>query len=124
MGLRRTLVLATSVFVAMLAVIPTAEAAPTHTAEVFICDGEETTIFTAGRNGWVEGVVKYHAVSFSLEGTFTPTGGEPQPVSETKVWGGGMDLGDPDAITCTADISEQSDEGLFEGRIEVIAVPA
>jgi hypothetical protein len=123
MRLRRLLVLA-SVFAATLGVVPMAQAAPTHTAEVFICDGEETTIFTAGRNGWVEGVVKYHAVSFSIEGTFTPTGGEPQPISETKVWGGGKDLDDPDAITCTADVSEQSEEGVFEAQLEVIAVPA
>jgi hypothetical protein len=122
MGRRRLLVAATGVFVATLGVVPTAEAAPTHTAEVFVCDGEETTIFTAGRNGWVDGV-QYHAVLFSFEGTFTPTGGEPEPFSETKVWGGGKDLGDPDAITCTADVSEQSDEGLFEAQFEVIAVP-
>jgi hypothetical protein len=116
-------VVATGVLVATLGVVPGAAAVPTHTAEVFVCDGEETTIFTAGRNGWVDDV-QYHAVLFSSEGTFTPTGGEPQQFSETKVWGGGKDLGDPDAITCTADVSEQSDEGLFEAHFEVIAVPA
>lgn len=123
MKLRNALVVAMGVFVATLGPFSTAQAAPSHTAEVFICDGVETTIFTAGRNGWVDGV-KYQAVSFSIEGTFTPTGGEPQPVTVTKVWAGGKDLGDPAAITCTADVSEQSDEGLFEAQIEVIAVPA
>jgi hypothetical protein len=119
----RKVLVAAGVFLATLGVVSTAQAAPTHTAEVFVCDGEETTIFTAGRNGWVDGV-KYQAVSFSIEGTFTPSGGEPQPFSETKVWGGGKDLGDPSAITCTADVSEESDEGVFEAHIEVIAVPA
>jgi hypothetical protein len=123
MKLRNALMLTTGVFVATLEPFSTAQAAPSHTAEVFICDGEETTIFTAGRNGWVDDV-KYQAVSFSIEGTFTPTGGEPQPFTDTKVWAGGKDLGDPDALTCTADISEQSDEGLFEAHLEVIAVPA
>ena len=42
-----------------------------QTAEVFVCDGGETTIFTAGRNGWIDGV-KYQAVSSSVEGTLTP----------------------------------------------------
>ena len=55
-------------------------------AEEWVCGGEDTTIFTAGRNGWVDGV-HYHAVSFSIEGTFTPTGGEPEPFSESKTWG-------------------------------------
>ena len=119
----RKMLVATGIFVATMGVVSTAEAAPTHTAEVFICDGEETTIFTAGRNGWVDGV-KYHAVSFSVEGMFTPNVGDPEPFNETKVWGGGKDLGDPDAITCTADVSEESDEGLFEAHFEVIAVPA
>jgi hypothetical protein len=119
----RKILVAAGVIVGALGIVSTAGADPTHTPEVFVCDGEETTIFTAGRNGWIDGV-KYHAVSFSLEGTFTPTGGEPQPVTETKVWGGGKDLGRPDAITCTADVTEESDEGLFEAHIEVIAVPA
>jgi hypothetical protein len=119
----RKVLVAAGVCVVTMGVVSTADAAPTHTAEVFVCDGEETTIFTAGRNGWVDGV-KYQAVSFSIEGTFTPTDGEPQPVSETKVWGGGKDLGNADAITCTAEVSEQSDDGVFEAVIEVIAVPA
>jgi hypothetical protein len=118
----RKVLIAAGVCVATMGLVSTAYAAPTHTAEVFVCDGEETTIFTAGRNGWVDGV-KYQAVSFSIEGTFTPTDGDPQPVSETKVWAGGKDLGDPDAITCTADVFEEGDEGVFEAVIEVIAVP-
>ena len=85
MELRRVSAVAAGVFVATLGVVPTAAADPGHTAEEFVCDGAATTIFTAGRNGWIDGV-KYHAVSFSIEGTFTPTGGEPQPVSDTKVW--------------------------------------
>jgi hypothetical protein len=30
--------------------------------EEFVCDGEDTLIVTAGRNGWIDGV-KYHAGS-------------------------------------------------------------
>jgi hypothetical protein len=121
----RKMLLAAGVCLATMGVVASrADADPTHTAEVFVCDGEETTIFTAGRNGWVDGVIKYHAVSFSFEGTFTPTNGDPEPVSETKVWGGGKDLGNPDAITCTAEVSEQTVDGVFEAVIEVIAVPA
>ena len=119
----RKLLVAAGMFVATVGVVSTAQAAPTQTAEVFICDGGETTIFTAGRNGWIDGV-KYQAVSSSVEGTLTPPGGEPEPVNETKVWGGGKELGNPDAITCTAEVSAATEDGLLEIQIEVIAVPA
>ena len=36
--------------------------------EAFVCDGEDTLIVTAGRNGWIDDT-KYHAVTFSIEGT-------------------------------------------------------
>jgi hypothetical protein len=119
----RKVLVATGVLVATLGVVSTAHADPGQTAEEFVCDGEETTIFTAGRNGWIDGV-KYQAVSFSFQGTLTPPEGDPEPIDDTKVWGGGKELGSPDAITCTAEINAQTDEGLLEARIEVIAVPA
>jgi hypothetical protein len=90
--------------------------------ETFVCDGADTLIVTAGRNGWIDDT-KYHAVTFSIEGTFTPTGGTPQPFSESKTWAGGKDANSPDLITCTADVSETDGTGTFEAHIEVTAVP-
>jgi len=90
--------------------------------EMFVCDGEDTLIVTAGRNGWIDDT-KYHAVTFSIEGTFTPTGGTPQPFSESKTWAGGKDANSPDLITCTADVSEIDETGTFEAHVEVTAVP-
>ena len=55
--------------------------------EAFVCDGEDTLIVTAGRNGWIDDT-KYHAVTFSIEGSFTPTGGTPEPFSDSKTWAG------------------------------------
>ena len=80
------------------------------------------TIFTAGRNGWI-GDTHYLAVQFTLEGTFTPTGGTPEPVEETQTWGNGRGLDNPDAITCTATFEESDDDGTFVADAEVIAVP-
>ena len=90
--------------------------------EMFVCDGEDTLIVTAGRNGWI-GDAKYHAVTFSVEGTFTPVGGTPEPFSESKTWAGGKDADSPDLVTCTADVSETDETGTFEAHIEVTAVP-
>ena len=94
-----------------------------RTPEEWVCDGEDTQIVTAGRNGWVD-ETKYHAVTFSAEGSFTPTGGAPQPFSDTKTWAGGKDANSPDLITCTADFSETDETGTFEAHFEVTAVPA
>jgi hypothetical protein len=90
--------------------------------EMFVCDGEDTLIVTAGRNGWIDGT-QYHAVTFSIEGSFTPTGGTPEPFSEFKTWAGGMDANSPDLITCTADVSETDETGTFAAHFEVTAVP-
>jgi hypothetical protein len=90
--------------------------------EVFDCGGEETMIVTAGRNGWIDGV-KYHAVTFSVEGTFTPVGGEPVPISEFKTWAGGKDADSPDLITCTSDFTETDETGTVEATFTVTAVP-
>jgi hypothetical protein len=92
------------------------------TPEAFVCDGEDTLIVTAGRNGWIDGV-KYHAVTFSVEGTFTPTGGTAEPFSESKTWAGGKDANRPGLITCTADVSETDETGTFEATFTVTAVP-
>ena len=90
--------------------------------EEFVCDGQDTLIVTAGRNGWIDDT-KYHAVTFSVEGTFTPTGGTPEPFSESKTWAGGKDANSPDLITCTSDVSETDETGTFEAHFEVTAVP-
>jgi hypothetical protein len=90
--------------------------------EAFVCDGEDTLIVTAGRNGWIDDT-KYHAVTFSIEGSFTPTGGTPEPFSEFKTWAGGKDTSSPDLITCTSDVSETDETGTFEANFEVTAVP-
>ena len=90
--------------------------------EAFVCDGADTLIVTAGRNGWI-GDTKYHAVTFSIEGTFTPTGGTPEPFSESKTWAGGQDASSPDLITCTSDFSETDDTGTVEAHVEITAVP-
>jgi hypothetical protein len=94
-----------------------------RTPEEWVCDGEDTQIVTAGRNGWVD-ETKYHAVTFSAEGTFTPTGGTPEPFSDTKTWAGGKDANSPDLITCTSDVSGTDETGTFEAHFEVTAVPA
>jgi hypothetical protein len=91
--------------------------------EAFVCDGEDTLIVTAGRNGWIDDT-KYHAVTFSIEGTFTPIGGTPQPFSESKIWAGGKDANSPDLITCTSDFSETDETGTVEAHVEITAVPA
>jgi hypothetical protein len=90
--------------------------------EAFVCDGEDTLIVTAGRNGWIDDT-KYHAVTFSIEGTFTPTGGTPEPFTESKTWAGGKDANSPDLITCTSDFSETDDTGTVEAHVEITAVP-
>jgi hypothetical protein len=90
--------------------------------EAFVCDGEDVEIVTAGRNGWIDDA-RYKAVTFSIEGTFTPTGGTPQPVSESKTWAGGKDVNSPDLVTCTVDFSETDETGTFEAHVEITAVP-
>ena len=100
-----------------------ADAAPQQRApEKWVCDGADTLIVTAGRNGWIDDT-KYHAVSFTIEGSFTPTGGAPEPFSESKTWAGGRDASSADLITCTADVSETDETGTFEAHFEVTAVP-
>ena len=90
--------------------------------EMFVCDGEDTLIVTAGRNGWIDDT-KYHAVTFSIEGTFTPVGGTPEPFSESKTWANGKDANSPDLVTCTQDISETDETGTFEAHLVITAVP-
>ena len=68
--------------------------------------------------------MKYHAVTFSIEGTFTPVGGTPEPVSDSKTWAGGKDANSHDLITCTSDFTETDETGTVEGSIEITAVPA
>ena len=104
-----------------VATASTAGAIPDHKMpEVWNCGGQTTLIFTAGRNGWVNGV-HYHAVEFSVAGTFTPTGGAPEPVSFGKTWAGGRS--GPGAITCTQQINETDADGTFVGNAQVTAIP-
>jgi hypothetical protein len=104
--MRKALIAGAVATVGMIGTGGVAAADPTHTAEEFVCNGEDFTIFTAGRNGWVDGV-KYQAVMFTIEGP---------DFSDVKVWGGGKDLNNPDAITCVAEA-----EGV---TVTVLAVPA
>jgi hypothetical protein len=102
--------------------VPAAAQPQQRSPEEWVCDGEDTLIVTAGRNGWIDDT-KYHAVTFSVEGTFTPTGGTPEPFSESKTWAAGKDANSPDLITCTSDVSETDETGTFEAHFEVTAVP-
>ncbi len=94
-------------------------------AEAWTCEGEDVTIFVAGRSGWI-GDTHYLASSFTFEGTFTPSdGSEPQTVTQSKNWGP-ADIG-RDAITCTMHIEETEEEteedGTFVGDATIIAFP-
>jgi hypothetical protein len=91
--------------------------------EAFVCDGAETLIITAGRNGWIDDT-KYHAVTFVIEGTFTPTEGPSEQFTESKTWAGGKDANSPDLITCTSDFTETDETGTVEAHVEITAVPA
>ena len=111
--------------VASIAVAGAASAEPPGQAkdpEAWVCDGEDVLIVTAGRNGWIDDA-RYQAVTFSIERTFTPTGGTPQPVTDSKTWAGGKDVNSPDLVTCTQDISETDETGTFEAHLEITAVP-
>lgn len=121
--MRKMLVAGVMSTIALIGTAMPAVAEPQHrTPEEWVCDGEDTQIVTAGRNGWID-ETKYHAVTFSAEGTFTPNGGTPEPFSDTKTWAGGKDANSPDLITCTADFSETDETGTFEAHFEVTAVP-
>ena len=123
--MRKMLVVGVMSMIAIVGTVVPAVAQPPgqeKNPEMFVCDGQETLIVTAGRNGWI-GDTKYHAVTFSIEGTFTPTGGTPEPFSESKIWAGGKDTNNPDLITCTADVSETDETGTFVAHFEVTAVP-
>ena len=109
--------------IASLGMSGTAQALPTNSPEEWICGGENTVIYTAGRNGWIDGSVQYHAVQISFTSTFTPNGGEPQTETEQKTWAGGQGLDDPDAVTCTVHFEETTPEGTFASDGMVIAVP-
>ena len=123
--MRKTLVAAVVSTIGILGTAAPAVAEPPGQGkhpEEWVCDGEDVVIVTAGRNGWIDDS-RYQAVTFSIEGTFTPTGGTPEPFSESKTWAGGKDANSPDLITCTQDISETDETGTFEAHLEVTAVP-
>jgi hypothetical protein len=59
--------------------------------------------------------------SFDFEGTFTPTGGDPQPISFSSVKGnGGPANGTYD--TCTFEESDSDASGTFEATGTVVAL--
>lgn len=124
--MRKTFVAGAVAAVATVGMVSTAAAVPPglekRVPESWTCGGVPVEIFTAGRNGWI-GDTQYHAVSFSLEGTFTPTGGEPEPVFFSKTWANGRGADDADAINCTQHIDETDDTGRFVADAEVTAVP-
>ena len=107
----RKVLVAAGIVVATAGVVSTAHAEPNGRPMEFTCDGEDVVINVAGgsRVGYIGGE-KFKAVS--ITGTL-PTG----ETAFTKVYGGGRDLADPDAVTCTA-----TDPDSF--TITVVAVPA
>jgi hypothetical protein len=114
----RKLLAAAAIVATGLGVASQASAAPSKTVEQFVCDGEPTTIVTAGRNGWIDGV-KYQALEFTVVGTATSPEGEVFPVNDAKAWGGGA-TGAADEITCTQAINDSGEEGTFVGQVTVI----
>jgi hypothetical protein len=104
-----------------LAVAGSASAAPTKNVEQFICDGVPTTIVTAGRNGWIDGV-RWQAMEFTVSGVATPTGGAPEQINDHKEWAGGA-TGAAEEVTCVQPINDSGEEGTFIGRVEVIIRP-
>lgn len=103
-----------------------AQAAPSNEkfSQEWVCEGEDVVIISPGssRVGVLDGVL-YLAVEVTFEGTFTPTGGEPQDASFSKTWANGHGLDDPDAITCTQHVEETGPEGTFVADGTVVAVP-
>jgi hypothetical protein len=91
--------------------VSTAHAEPNGTPMAFTCDGEDVIINVAGqgRVGYIDGE-KLMAVSI--------TGTVDGETVFVKVFGGGKQLTDPDAITC---VSPEDEDGF---SLTVIAVPA
>jgi hypothetical protein len=94
----------------------TAGAAPSKNVETWICNGMPTEITVAGRNGWIGGQ-HYQAHNFSIVGTFTPTGGTPETINETK-WTTGRS-----GLNCTMSVDFTDEEGRFVAVLRVTAVP-
>ena len=84
--------------------------------ETWICDGAPTEITVAGRSGWIEGE-HYLAHNFSIVGTATPTGGEPEMINDTK-WNTGAE-----GLDCTRHIDESGPDGTFVADLAVTTVP-
>jgi len=123
--MRKWLVAGVMATIAIVEIAAPAVAEPQGQSKVpeeWVCSGEDVVIVSAGRNGWIDDA-KYHAVTLSVEGTFTPHGGTPQPISEFQTWAGGKDANSPDLITCTQDVSADDGTGIFEAHFEVTAIP-
>jgi len=109
--------LALTAGIAILGGASVAGAAPSKNVEVYICDGVETEIVVAGRSGWIDGV-HYHAHNIVVEGTFTPTGGEPEPFTDTE-WTSGRTGG----LECFQDFTFTDEGGTATGTITLNAIP-
>ena len=82
--------------------------------EAFVCEGEDTLIVTAGRNGWIDDP-NTATVTFSIEGTSRQLVEHPSR-SASPTWRRGKDANSPDLITCTSDFSETDETGTAGGE--------
>jgi hypothetical protein len=71
------------------------------------------------RMGWI-GDALYQAVSIEATGTFTPTGGEPQPIGFSQTWGHGPP---GELIHCSGELQEVAPEGTYMVTLEAWIVP-
>jgi hypothetical protein len=117
----RKLFAAAAIVVTGVGVASQASAAPTKNVEPFVCDGKPTSIVTAGRNGWIDGV-RWQAMEFTVTGVATPTGGTPEQISDHKEWAGGA-TGAAEEVTCVQPINDNGPEGTFIGSVSVIIRP-
>lgn len=116
----KRLIVVVLALVAMLAFAAPAGAAPPGQGFVSFpvtCDGEATEVtVTQGSAFWI-GDQQYLLTSES--GTFTPEGGEPEPLG-TNTFGNKTGLAGTE-ITCTAVFQEP--EGVFTIEVTAVAVP-
>lgn len=89
--------------------------------DVFNCAGETVLLVDGnGRSGWL-GDTLVVLRSFEVEGSFTPEGGEPEPVVRHREFGRGPTS---EAVTCTAGILDVvPGDGTFRATVTIVAVP-
>ena len=92
---------------------------PKANVETYVCDGVETDIVVAGRNGWIDGV-HYQAHNLVVVGTFDPTGPAPAvEVFRDEQWSSGRTGG----LECTATFSEEVEGGVETVTVTLDAIP-